>query len=62
MAKYADEGVFNLDDANVLKIAPFSQMGSVMQLINQVQPAHHRAPAELRVPTLRVDRDEPAFL
>jgi len=62
LAKYADEGVFNLDDANVLKIAPFSQMGSVMQLINQVQPAHHRAPAELRVPTLRVDRDEPAFL
>ena len=34
LAKYADEGVFNLDDANVLKIAPFSQMGSVMQLIN----------------------------
>jgi type I restriction enzyme R subunit len=33
LAKYADEGVFNLDDANVLKIAPFSAMGSVVQLI-----------------------------
>jgi type I restriction enzyme, R subunit len=34
LAKYADEGVLNLDDANVLRIAPFSTMGSVMQLIN----------------------------
>jgi type I restriction enzyme R subunit len=34
LAKYADEGVLNLDDANVLKIAPFSTMGSVVQLIN----------------------------
>jgi type I restriction enzyme R subunit len=33
LAKYADEGVFNLDDANVLRIAPFSAMGSVVQLI-----------------------------
>ncbi len=33
LAKYADEGVLNLDDANVLKIAPFSAMGSVVQLI-----------------------------
>ena len=28
LAKYADEGVLNLDDANVLKIAPFNTMGS----------------------------------
>ena len=34
LAKYADEGVLNLDDANVLKIAPFSAMGSVVQLIS----------------------------
>jgi type I restriction enzyme, R subunit len=34
LAKYADEGVLNLDDANVLRIAPFSTMGSVVQLIN----------------------------
>jgi type I restriction enzyme R subunit len=33
LAKYADEGVLNLDDANVLRIAPFSTMGSVVQLI-----------------------------
>ena len=33
LVKYADEGVLNLDDANVLKIAPFSTMGSVVQLI-----------------------------
>jgi type I restriction enzyme R subunit len=31
--KYADEGVLNLDDANVLKVAPFTDMGSVIQLI-----------------------------
>ena len=33
LAKYADEGVLNFDDANVLKIAPFNTMGSVVQLI-----------------------------
>jgi type I restriction enzyme R subunit len=33
LAKYADEGVLNLDDANVLRITPFSEMGSVVQLI-----------------------------
>jgi type I restriction enzyme, R subunit len=33
LAKYADEGVLNLDDANVLRIAPFTAMGSVVQLI-----------------------------
>jgi type I restriction enzyme R subunit len=34
LAKYADECVLNLDDANVLRIAPFNAMGSVVQLIN----------------------------
>ena len=34
LSKYRDEGVLNLDDANVLKIAPFSAIGSVVQLIN----------------------------
>ena len=33
LAKYADEGVLNLDDANVLRIAPFTELGSVVQLI-----------------------------
>lgn len=33
LEKYRDEGVLNLDDTNVLKIAPFNAMGSVVQLI-----------------------------
>ncbi|KJS42999.1 MAG: restriction endonuclease [Roseovarius sp. BRH_c41] len=33
LAKYADEGVLNLDDLGVLKISPFSGMGSVVELI-----------------------------
>lgn len=34
LQKYRDEGVLNLDDTNVLRIAPFSGMGSVVQLVN----------------------------
>jgi type I restriction enzyme R subunit len=34
LAKYADEGVLNLDDASVLKIAPFNSIGMPMELIN----------------------------
>lgn len=33
LAKYSDEGVLNLDDANVLRIAPFSAMGTPIQLV-----------------------------
>ncbi len=33
LAKYADEGVLNLDDANVLKIPPLSSLGTPVQLI-----------------------------
>lgn len=33
LAKYADEGVMNLDDANVLRIAPFSELGTPLQLV-----------------------------
>ncbi|OYW56030.1 MAG: restriction endonuclease [Hyphomicrobium sp. 32-62-53] len=33
LEKYRDEGVLNLDDTNVLRIAPFNAMGSVVQLI-----------------------------
>ena len=33
LAKYADEGVLDLDDSNVLRITPFSTIGSVVQLI-----------------------------
>ncbi len=34
LAKYADEGVLNLDDTNVLRIAPFTSLGTP-------SPAHH---------------------
>lgn len=34
LAKYADEGILNLDDTNVLKIKPFSEMGTPIQLVN----------------------------
>ena len=33
LEKYRDEGVLNLDDTNVLRISPFTDMGSVVQLI-----------------------------
>jgi len=33
LAKYADEGVLNLDDANVLRIPPLSSLDTPMQLI-----------------------------
>jgi type I restriction enzyme R subunit len=33
LAKYADDGVLNLDDANVLKIPPLSSLGTPVQLI-----------------------------
>ena len=34
LAKYADEGVLNLDDPNVLRILPFTELGTPVQLIN----------------------------
>jgi type I restriction enzyme R subunit len=33
LAKYQDEGVFNLDDPRVLQISPFDRMGTPVQLI-----------------------------
>jgi type I restriction enzyme, R subunit len=33
LAKYADEGVLNLDDANVLRIPPLNSLGTPVQLI-----------------------------
>lgn len=33
LEKYRDEGVLNLNDANVLRVTPFTAMGSVVQLI-----------------------------
>lgn len=34
LIKYADEGVLNLDDTNVLRIPPLDTLGTPMQLIN----------------------------
>ena len=34
LVKYADEGVLNLDDANVLRIPPLSGLGTPVQLVN----------------------------
>ena len=33
LTKYADDGVINLDDANVLRIAPFTDLGTPVQLV-----------------------------
>ena len=33
LAKYADEGVLNLDDPNVLRIPPLTELGTPVQLI-----------------------------
>jgi type I restriction enzyme R subunit len=50
LAKYADEGVLNLDDTNVLRIAPFTTMGSVLQLVNAFggKPGYEQAVHELQ--------------
>ena len=34
LAKYADEGLLNLDDATVLRIPPLNELGTPVQLIN----------------------------
>ena len=34
LAKYADEGVLNLEDPNVLRIPPFTELGTPVQLVN----------------------------
>ena len=33
LVKYADEGVFNLDDVTVLRISPLSELGTPVQLL-----------------------------
>lgn len=34
LVKYADEGVFNLDDVSVLRILPLTGLGTPVQLSN----------------------------
>ncbi|WP_041603645.1 EcoAI/FtnUII family type I restriction enzme subunit R [Thioflavicoccus mobilis] len=50
LAKYADEGVLNLDDANVLRIAPFSGLGTPIELIRAFggKPSFERAVHDLQ--------------
>jgi type I restriction enzyme R subunit len=40
LAKYADDGVLDLDDPNVLRIAPINRLGSVVQLIRVFGDRH----------------------
>ena len=51
MAKYADEGMLNLDDTNVLRIALFNAMGTPVQLIRAFgdRRTFERAVHELQV-------------
>ena len=48
--KYADEGVLNLDDANVLRIPPIDSLGTPLQLIRAFggKPAFQRAVHDLQ--------------
>lgn len=50
LAKYADEGVLNLDDTNVLRIAPFSNIGTPIELIRAFggRPGFEQAVHELQ--------------
>ncbi|MBU2166546.1 MAG: DEAD/DEAH box helicase family protein [Alphaproteobacteria bacterium] len=50
LTKYEDEGLLNLDDVQVLKIAPFDQMGTAMQLVKAFggRPGYERAVHDLQ--------------
>jgi len=50
LVKYADEGVLNLVDTNMLTIAPFNAMGTRLQLLNSFggMPAFEKAVHELQ--------------
>ncbi len=50
LAKYADEGVLNFDDKNVLRISPFTSPGTPLQLIKSFggQAEYEQATTELQ--------------
>ena len=50
LAKYADEGVLDLDDANLLRIAPFTALGTPIQLVRAFggKAAFERAVQEMQ--------------
>jgi len=50
LEKYADEGVLNLDDANVLRIPPFDKLGTPVELVRAFggRPGFERAVHDLQ--------------
>jgi type I restriction enzyme, R subunit len=50
LAKYADEGVLNLDDANVLRIPPLNTLGTPIELVRAFggKPGFEQAVHELQ--------------
>lgn len=50
LAKYEDEGLLNLDDVQVLKVAPFDRMGTAVQLVKAFggRSAYEAAARELQ--------------
>jgi type I restriction enzyme R subunit len=50
LTKYEDEGMLNLDDPQVLRIAPFDRMGTAMQLVKAFggRPGFERAVHDLQ--------------
>lgn len=50
LVKYEDEGLLNLDDPGVLRIAPFDRMGTAVQLVNAFggRPGFRRAVHDLQ--------------
>ena len=50
LEKYADEGVLNLDDANVLRIPPLDKLGTPVELVRAFggKPGFERAVQDLQ--------------
>ena len=50
LVKYADEGVLNLDDTGMLRIAPFNTMGTPVELVRAFggRPAFEQAVHEMQ--------------
>jgi type I restriction enzyme R subunit len=50
LVKYADEGVLNLDDTGMLRIAPFNAMGTPLELVRAFggKPAFEQAVHDLQ--------------
>lgn len=50
LKKYEDEGLLNLEDPGVLRIAPFDRMGTALQLVNAFggRPGYNRAVHDLQ--------------